>query len=149
MTAFAKQFQEEIRRLARKEFKSDMLRLKAENTELRKSITQLRNRLEKMERANKRVLKKVAPPEVVEEVVNGPSSEGSRARISSKTILTLRQRLGFTQVELGALLGVSGQSVYQWERKDGRLTLRRRTLQAVLEAKNMGVREARERIEGK
>jgi len=146
MTAFAKQFQDEVKRLARKECKVDLQRLKTENTQLRKNLASLRKRLEKLERANKRVLKKVVPAEVVEEVVDGPEKDMNRARISSKTIMTLRQRLGLTQVELGALLGVSGQSVYQWERKGGRLTLRRRTLQAVLEAKNMGVKEARERI---
>lgn len=146
MSTFAKQFQEEIKRLARKELKEEMIRLKAENTDLKKSISELRKRVDKMERSNRRVLRKVVAPEVLNEADEAPRKDAGKARITSKTILTLRQRLGLTQAQLGKLLGVSGQSVYQWERKNDRLTLRSRALQAVLDAKSMGVKEARAKL---
>ena len=146
MSTFAKQFQEEIKRLARKELKEELIRLKAENTDLKKSISDLRKRLDKMERSNRRVFRKVVAPEVLNEAEESPRKDAGKARISSKTIITLRQRLGLTQAQLGKLLGVSGQSVYQWERKNDRLTLRSRALQAVVEAKSMGIKEARAKL---
>jgi DNA-binding XRE family transcriptional regulator len=143
---FSKVFQDEIRRLARKETKSDMERLRAENAELRRQIGQIRKHLSMVERVSKRTAKAT---EKVAAKVTEPSNEDEstvRPRISAKTIRQLRERLGLTQAEMGKLLGVSGQSIYQWERQEGRLNLRRRTALAVHGMKGIGSREARRRL---
>ena len=77
----------------------------------------------------------------------GEENGAGRIRVSGKSIRKMRHKLGLTQGEFAQLLGVSGQSVYQWERKDGPLKLRSATRKAVAEARTWGVREARRRLE--
>lgn len=144
MANFIKLFQDEVRRLARKEAKDDVARLRKDNAELKRSIAQIRQRLAKLEQAKKRLTKVVEKVQPVPAEV--PDSEADRARVSSKTIRTLRARLGLTQAELAELVGVSGQSVYQWERRDGQLQLRKATKKAVVALKSMGTREAKKRL---
>ncbi len=145
MPNFNKLFQEEVRRLARKEFKASLENVRKDLVETRRAVSQLRKTVASLQKENKRIAEKAvkgglqrAPEE---------TKEKDRARISSKTIRTMRERLGLTQVEMGKLLGVSSQSVYQWERRGGRLRLRNATRKAVLELKTIGVREARRRLE--
>ncbi len=145
MPNFTKMFQEEVRRLARKEFKASLENVRRDLVETRRAVSQLRKTVASLQKENKRIAEKVvkgalqrAPEE---------TEEKDRARISSKTIRTMREKLGLTQVEMGKLLDVSSQSVYQWERRGGRLRLRNATRKAVLELKKIGVREARRRLE--
>lgn len=145
MANFAKQFQDEIRRLARKETKDEMQKLRVENADLRKQIGQMRQRMDSIERLSKRAAR--TTEKVAARVSESTEEETTRARVSAKTIRTMRERLRLTQGEMGQLLGVSGQSIYQWERKEGRLNLRSRTARAVLEMKSIGAREARRRLE--
>lgn len=144
MANFIKLFQDEVRRLARKEAKDDVARLRKDNVELKRVLAQIRQRLAKLEQEKKRLTKVVAKVQPVP--AEAPDSEADRARISSKTIRTLRARLGLTQAELADLVGVSGQSVYQWERRDGQLQLRKATKKAVVALKTMGAREAKKRL---
>lgn len=145
MPNFMKMFQDEVKRLARKETKSAVAQLNKEKVELRKTIGQLKRRIDALERQNKKITKVIPVEQTAAEGVE--QTEADRARISSKTIITLRKKLKLTQSEMAKLVNVSGQSVYQWERKDGPLRLRTATRQAILELKAIGIREARKRLE--
>ena len=145
MATFMKQFQDEIRRLARKECKEDLNRLRKDGAEMKRAIADLKRRIGALKREN-RHLNKVAK-KVVSERPAVPVEKAERARISSKTIRTMRQRMGLTQAEFAKLAGVSGQSVYQWEAKDGQLQLRPAAKAAVVGLKGVGAREARRRLE--
>lgn len=147
MATFAKQWQDEVRRLARKETKDDLLSLKSENVALKKQIASLKKRLDDIERHGKKLRKtveKVAPDAVP---ADAEEQGGPRIRVTGKTVRTLRARLGLTQAEFAALLGVTGQSVYQWERRDDRIRLRNATREAFAAIKTIGSREARRRLE--
>lgn len=146
MPDIGKVLKDEIRRLARKELRAATGALVDENRALKRSVSDLKKRVAQLERANSRISKHVSATQAKE--TQGAAEEAApRARISSRTIVALREKLGLTQAEFGALVGVSGQSVYQWERKGGRLRLRHATRAAVLEAKQMGRREAHRRLE--
>ncbi len=147
MPNFTKLFQDEVRRLARKETKDSYAELKRENIELRRTLSAVKKRLDRLEREKKKLGKEIAQvlPEVQEEPEH--TSPAERARFSSTTIRNLRQRLRLTQAELAQLVGVTGQSVYQWERKDGQLQLRKATREALYELRDLGVREAHRRLE--
>jgi DNA-binding transcriptional regulator YiaG len=148
VATFAKQWQDEIRRLARKETKDDLLSLKAENVSLKKQLAALKKRLDDIERHGKKLRKtvaKVAPDAVPAE--GEDENAGPRIRVTGKTVRTLRAKLGLTQAEFAALLGVTGQSVYQWERRDDRIRLRNATREAFAAIKGIGSREARRRLE--
>jgi DNA-binding transcriptional regulator YiaG len=143
MPQFSSLFQAEVRRLARKELKSEIAQVRKQNTILRRQLVSLKRDLAQALAAQKRIARKdSAPTPAAEE-----ATSATRQRISSKTIRTLRARLGLTQVEFAKLVGVSGQAVYQWERGEGRLRLRHATRQAIADIKNIGAREARRRLE--
>jgi DNA-binding transcriptional regulator YiaG len=145
MPDFTAVFKDEVRRLARKEIKDTSTKLRNDVVQLKKTIADQKRRIARLERDNKRFAR-VANAKREDEVTPEPT-EIESARVSGKMIRNLRDRLGLTQAEMAALLGVSGQSVYQWERSDGRLNLRQTTKAAVVEARKLGAREARRRLE--
>ena len=147
MANFNKSFQDEVRRLARKEVKDDVFRLRKDSAELKRVIAQLRRQIARLDREKKRLSRTVA--KVQPELEAADKTPADRARISGKTIRTMRAKTGLTQAEFAELVGVSGQSVYQWERRDGQLKLRTAAKEGVLALKGVGTREAKRRLEEK
>ena len=144
MSNIAKALKSEISRVSRKEAKSTIAPIAKANSDLKKTVMDLKKRLAALEKENNRLFggvkreKREAPPQ--------PSEETKKARITSTTIRSLRKRLGLSQADLGKLAGVSTGAVYLWETKEGPLNLREKTKAALLSIKGMGAREAKERI---
>ena len=136
---------QEISRLARKEIKGAIAPFRKDNAGLKRTVAELKRRVAGLERDNKRLQKTASAQAAVDAEVKPEAVE--RARISAQTIRTLRNKLGLTQVELAKLLGVSGQTIYQWESKDGPLTLRSAPKAAIIAARGLGAREARAQLE--
>ncbi|GMW02276.1 MAG: hypothetical protein AMXMBFR84_34120 [Candidatus Hydrogenedentota bacterium] len=142
MPNIAKLLKEEIRRVARKELKEATAKLIRANSELRRSLVQQKRRIAALEKQSGRLRRMGAPePQFADE-----AKPGGRLRISSTTIKNVRSRMGLTQSEFGRLIGVSGQSVYQWERKNGQLRLRNSTRRIFAEVKDFGAKQARARL---
>lgn len=74
----------------------------------------------------------------------GAGDEGPALRFSAKGFTKLRQRLGLSAAAMGALLGVTAQSVYKWE--DGKARPRATQLQAIAAIRKLGKRAAAERL---
>ncbi len=74
----------------------------------------------------------------------GETAEGPALRFSAKGFTKLRQRLGLSAAAMGALLGVTAQSVYKWE--DGKARPRFTQLQAIAAIRKLGKREAAQRL---
>ena len=154
LTSILKQ---EIQRLARKEIKTAMDEARKRMVEQRKTITDLRRRIEILEKQNSKLAKRtaavaaVAAPEVAaKERAKAQMAEergGYGPRFTGEAIAKLRQKLKLTQAEFAKLADVSPQSVYQWERKGGKLRLRTATKAALVEMRTMGVREARRQLD--
>ncbi len=141
---------EEIQRLARKEVRDALAGLQRENRELRKTIAELRRRVAALEKtggpASASRRSAVAAPSIDDGPNASVDESALGARINSKMIKRMRERLDLTQAALATLLGVSAQTVYQWERKNGPLQLRGRTRAAVVEVRSLGKREAMRRL---
>lgn len=137
---------EEIRRLARKEVKQLVSSLEKDNRLLKKTVSAQRKRLDRLEK-QVRNRQAAAVADSAEADAADDAAEGSRARISAKAIRELRQKFGMSREAFGKLLGVSSQSIYQWERQEGRLNLRSRTKAAVVDVRKMGKREASRMLE--
>lgn len=137
---------EEIRRLARKEIRESAGRLKQEVSVLRRSVVSLKRRVAQLEAENKRKARQAGarPKDAAAE----PAERPVRARFTGEAIRRLRFKLRLTQAQFAELIGVSAQAVYQWERKQGRLQLRSATKAALVEARGLGAREARRRLQG-
>lgn len=104
----------EISRIARREIKADTESLKKQSSKHRSEIAALKRQildLEKLLRGlatsgrNRTVYAAAAKEE--------PNKSGLRFR--SKGFAAHRQRLGLSAAQAGALLGVSGQTIYHWE----------------------------------
>ena len=72
--------------------------------------------------------------------------EVGKARIKAKMIRATRAKLGLSQADLAALLGVNGQTVYQWEHKEGRLNFRGNAKTAIVAVRKLERQEAQEKL---
>jgi DNA-binding transcriptional regulator YiaG len=144
MSNIAKALKAEISRISRKEAKSSTEPFAKSNLDLKKTVVDLKNRLAALEKENKRLLAVVKGEK--RETPSEPSEETKKARITSTTIRSIRNRFGLTQAEFAKLLGISPYSVHLWETKDGPLNMRDKTKAALLSIKGMGAREAKEKL---
>lgn len=134
----------EIRRLARKEARSEVDVLRKASAQYRKDIARLKRDLD---RANK----KIAALE--QEVDNRPASavvpaqELEQRRFSARGLRSHRKRLGLSAAELGQLIGVTAQTVYNWEQ--GKARPRGPQFTRLVELRALGKRAVTARLERK
>ena len=147
MPSIEKVLRSEIQRLARKEANAATADLKKNSAGHRRSIADLRRRVEQLERENKQLVKQLAklpqePDEPVEDAIE-------KARITAKMIKSIRSRLGLSQAKVAKLIGMSAISVAKWEQKEGRLSFRNPDAKArIVAARSMTKKEAAEKLEG-
>lgn len=100
-------FQEEVRRLARKELKAASETLAAQQ----KTIRELTKRIEALEK------KQAVPVAPKAEKPEEPAvvAKSGKARFSPKTIIKFRKKYGISQKGFAALLGVATFTVSHWE----------------------------------
>ncbi|MES0873186.1 helix-turn-helix domain-containing protein [Sinimarinibacterium thermocellulolyticum] len=131
----------EITRLSNKVARQHFAPLRATVTAQRREITALKRQITALEQQISRLQRResqAAP-------AAAPAEQGPRHRFVAKGFRSLRERLGLTADEMGALVGVSGQSVYNWEHQKAKP--RARQLAAIAELRGLGKKEARARLE--
>jgi len=131
---------DEIARLARKELRSQTEGLKKASAQYRRDIAALKRQVVELERQvsflEGLVLKK--PP------VSSAANATARVRFTAKGLRAQRKRLGLSAADYAQLVGVSPQSIYNWERE---ITRPRKEQIAILVAlRAMGKREAQVRL---
>jgi DNA-binding transcriptional regulator YiaG len=142
MANFATALKAEVVRLARREIRGQTLALQKASAAHRRQIAALRRQVVALERKAKTLVKnstRAAPLATADE------GEGGSVRFVAKGLKSLRARLGLSAGELGRLLGVSGQSVYNWENQ--KAVPRRAQVQALAQLRGLGKREVRARLE--
>ncbi|MBB6429046.1 helix-turn-helix domain-containing protein [Algisphaera agarilytica] len=134
---------EEIRRLARKEIRAQVgatqktvAKYRSEIAELKRRISDLERRLNYVEKQEK---KRLGQPASAEE------SGAKRPRFSPGWVKKHREKLGISAADYGQLVGVSGLTIYNWEKGDS--NPREKQLLAWGEIRNLGKREALKRLE--
>ena len=73
------------------------------------------------------------------------SDSQGKLRFSSKGLFSKRQKLGLSAAQAGALMGVSGQSVYKWEQ--GKAHPRAGQLASIAQLRKMNKKEARAKLD--
>ncbi len=154
MANMAKLLKDEISRIAKRELRADTALIKKDTARLKRDIADLKRRLNAVERDNRQLAKQAAKTKTVEKV-KAPAAplptltedELKRFRPTGQTIVILRNKLGLTQGELGKLMGVTAQSVYQYETREDRLNLRPPTKAALASIRKIGKRQARKMLE--
>src|SRR6185369_585726 len=112
MANIATALKSEISRIARKEVRAETQQLKKQSAHYRSQIAALKRQVAALDKQVRRTAhggKAVsAAPEVDDFGAGG-------LRFRAKGFATHRRRLGLSAAQAGALLGVSGQSIYHWE----------------------------------
>jgi DNA-binding transcriptional regulator YiaG len=140
MPNFATALKDEIIRRARKELRSETEGLKKASSQYRSDIATLKRRIATLEKQLSRFEKQSRSGQEAPEA----PSEGAPVRFSAKGLSSRRQRLGLSAAEMGALLGVSAQTVYNWEA--GKSRPRAQQLTAIAALRGLGKRQAKARL---
>ena len=130
---------QEIARLSRREIRSEVQATRKASAQYRRHIAALRRQVEVLERQVAVLSRRVraAPTQSAPET-------GTKFRFVAKGLRSQRARLGLSAEEYAKLLGVSAQSVYNWER--GHATPRPAQVAAIALLRGIGKREARSRL---
>lgn len=139
MPNIASVLKEEIVRLARKEMRAETETLKKASAHFRADIAGLKKRVAALEKQQARSVKNAG------KVSSQAAAEGTtRTRFSAKGLAKQRQKLGLPAADMGALLGVSAQTVYNWEA--GKAKPRAQQLAAIAALRGMGKRQAKAQL---
>lgn len=141
MTTIASVLKAEIVRLSRREAKVLVEPIRKASAQYRHEIANLKRQIKDLERANNRLSKSGAK-------AAAPASEDGRdktIRFSPKGLTSMRTRLGLSAQNLGRLLGVSGQTIYNWEQQKAAPRARQRVAVAAL--RSISRKEAQARLE--
>lgn len=144
MPNLASLLKSEIARIAQKQIRSETQDIKKMSAQHRAHIAALRRRIDELERELKRVKRTAKSSPVAANREEG-QSEGVHRRFSAKRLAATRSKLGLSAADFGALIGVSGQSIYKWEAGEARP--RAKQLDAIASVRGIGKREATQRLE--
>lgn len=134
---------QEISRVARKEIRSEVQPLKKASSQHRSDIAALKRRVADLEK----MVKQLSKGKTKQAAVAGSQGEtGTVARFSGKGLAAQRKRLGLSAADFGKLIGVSGASVYLWEK--GETRPRAGQMAGIAAVRAMGKKEAAEKLAG-
>jgi DNA-binding transcriptional regulator YiaG len=131
---------EEISRLSRKEARSQVDPTRRATAQHRRQIAELKRQVTQLERQVALLSRKVlgVMPTAASHSLAKP------VRFAAKGLRAQRNRLGLSQTDFGRLLGVSAQSIYNWERGEARP--RDQQMAKIVALRAVGKREAGERL---
>lgn len=132
----------EIARLARKEIRTAVEPVRKSATQHRREIAELKRQIAALRKEvdflGKQESRRLARP--------APAKEAEGKRFSPAWLKAQRDRLGLSAADYAALVGVSTQTIYNWEH--GRSLPRKQQLAALASVRGIGKREALRRLEG-
>ncbi|MBN2215761.1 MAG: helix-turn-helix domain-containing protein [Pirellulales bacterium] len=126
----------EICRLAKKEVKAQVGSTKQAVARYRSEIAALKQTLSQQEQEIKRLQKQMQREG--QAAAKEEPSEG--VRFSARSVKAQRSRLGLSAADYGKLVGVSGLTIYSWEKGNSRP--RQAQLEAFVAVRGIGKREA-------
>ncbi len=141
MSDIATLLKSEITRLSKKVIRQHLDPLKSASTTQKRQIAALKKQLAELEREVSKLRRKT--PQAVKP--ESGDDGGANIRFVAKGFRSLRSRLGLSAEELAQLLGVSGQTVYNWEHE--RAKPRASQLAAIAALRGIGKKQARARLE--
>jgi DNA-binding XRE family transcriptional regulator len=102
----------EISRIARKEVRAETESIKKQSANYRNQLSALKKQVATLERLLRQTSRRTKA-EPTTGINDEQASSGLRFR--AKGFATHRKRLGLSAAQAGALMGVSGQTIYHWE----------------------------------
>ncbi|MFV1958009.1 MAG: hypothetical protein ACC662_01215 [Planctomycetota bacterium] len=142
MPSFNTMFKAEVARLARKEVKAAIEKVRKASTHHRLDIADLKRRVQELDR-------KIAFLERQEtkRIGEAPAAVETKRKIrfSPRAVKSHRAKLGVSAADYGRLVGVAGLTIYNWE--GGKSKPRAKQLQGWAAIRGLGKREALRRLE--
>jgi len=133
MPNIASILKQEIARVARKEVRHEIAALKKATANHRSEIAALKRRVADAERRPR-----AGEPRSSSPIASAANDElvPEGLRFSAKGLVAHRSRLGLSAAELGLLLGVSTQTIYNWE--SGKVRPHRKLLPTLVALRTVG-----------
>ena len=131
----------EITRLARKEVAAGTKVLRNANAQYRRDIAQLKRQAGALSRQ----VAYLEQQERKRAAKGGPKVNVEGKRFSPRGLETHRQKLDLSATDYASLVGVSAQTIYNWER--GKSKPRDEQLASLVGVRGLGKREALKRLE--
>ena len=132
---------DEISRIARKEIRTETAVVKKASAQYRKDIAELKRQVSNMQGRvsllENRVLRDVPTPVA--------QADAKDVRFTAKGLCSQRKRLGLSAAEYGKLVGVTGHTIYTWEKGSSRP--RKTQLPVLASIRQMGKKEVHARLE--
>jgi DNA-binding transcriptional regulator YiaG len=148
MSTLAQTIKDEIRRISRREIGLALSNFRRDHIALKKRLAEQKRRIFAIEKVNKELSKKQAAFGQDQRVEVGSGQEAEHAAVYARGIKSLRRRLGLSQIDLATLVGMNRFSIAQWEKKSGKLTIRKPEVRKMLiELKGMKKAEVAARLE--
>jgi len=142
MPNIASVIKDEILRIARKQTRKEIEGLKKASAQHRSGVADLKRRVADLEKQQTRIVKKSGGKRV------SPSedAETKHLRFSARRLAVHRAKLGLSAAEMGILVGVSAQTIYNWESERSRP--RQQQLVAIASLRRLGKREIKAKLSG-
>lgn len=134
MPNIAALLKEEITRVARKQIRAELEPLKSAAAQHRRTIASLRMQVTALEKELNALKRR--PPTTPVQPEGGEAAHG---RFSARGLRSHRARLGLSAGDYGRLVGVTAQSVYNWEQETSRP--RSEQLARIIALRSAGKRE--------
>jgi DNA-binding transcriptional regulator YiaG len=132
---------DQIRRLARREIKNNTLVMRRAASQYRREIAALKRQIAELSKSVAS-LQKAAPAQQLEQ----PAVDAQSLRFRADGLRTHRAKLGISAQHYGQLVGVTGQTIYDWE--SGKSRPRTSQLPRIASVRGLGKREALKRLAG-
>ncbi len=132
---------EEIVRLSRKEARSQVDPMRKVTAQFRREIAELKRQVTQLQRQVALLSRKALGQATAAKA----DSTTRPARFTAKGLRAQRERLGLSADDFGKLLGVSAQSIYNWEQEKARP--RPEPLAKLAALRGVGKREAQARLD--
>lgn len=142
MPNLAAALKDEIRRLARKEVKTQTATTVRAVANYRREIARLKRQLREQEKAIKSVVTKT---HVHSEAPNEDSGLNGGERFSARSARAQRRRTGLSAADYARLVGVAPLTIYNWE--NGKSRPRQEQFAALVALRGLGKREAQAKLE--
>lgn len=140
MAGIGNAFKDEITRLSKKVVKEQLAPLQSTTSSHRRLIAALKRQVATLERQVAGLTRSAGRQKAVPELASGVT----RTRFQARGLRSLRIRLGLSAEELGRLIEVSAQSVYNWEAEKS--TPRQAQIESLARLRAIGKREAQARL---
>ena len=138
MPNIASQLKAEIVRLARKQIRGEMAALRRASAAHRRDIAALKREVLALQGKAKALAKRAGRKVDAAE-------PATKVRFQARGLRSMRAKLGLSAAELAKLLGVSPQSIYNWEHE--KAVPRGSQVAAIAGLRSIGKKQARQRLE--